>query len=375
MNLKRFLTFTQRALLAVVLITTIGITGCDNDDDDNGPQIFEGDVLALIKDDQFKQSATVPATEALDSLVKYIEAYGVSSLLTVSGGEVTLFAPSNQAFVNLLTTTPGFPSDITVISPNIIAGVLAYHTVNGTKLKADLTSGTTLNTNFSQPDNCNPSGDAEVQTIVVNSNGTLLTGSTNDQIEIVSYDNKATNGVVHIVGSVMIPPSVGEKLQPILTTVAAPAFLSSDFSILAGLITYADCAITNPSTTPPISNILANPAGTLTVFFTPDAVFSQLGYGDTAAEVIASLAADGYDTPAKLRGLILGHVIGASLDAAALEAKDGQTIQSLTGADIAISLHPTNGMILLNGTIPVIMPDADLSRDNGVMHAIGGVIE
>src|SRR5687767_1017401 len=108
MNLKRFLNFMKRALLLVVVLTSVSITSCDDDDD--GPTVFNGSVYDLITSDQFQQSASVPADKALDSLVKYLDIYPDLVAALETSTEVTLFAPSNQAFINLLTNTPGFPS-------------------------------------------------------------------------------------------------------------------------------------------------------------------------------------------------------------------------------------------------------------------------
>ena len=366
----RFLSFFRYTLLAVVVASLAVISGCDDDDDgDGGPT--HASIMELIQDDQFKQSATVPATQALDSVAKYLSAYGVDALL--AGSDKTLFAPSNQAFVNLLTTTPGFPSNIESISPNIIAGVLAYHIVASKNLKADLTSGTTLNTLFSQPDNCNPTGGGEVQVITINADGTLLTGSSNAEIEITSADNlTTTDGVVHVTESVLIPPSIGATLPPLLTTIAGPVLLSSDFSIMAGLMTYADCAITNPTTTPPLTNILANPDGTYTVFFPPNAVFAGAGLGDTVGEVIASLAGAGLDTPEEIRGLILGHIVPTG-DMSADELSDAAptTLTAMNTQQIEVSLN--RDVIILNGETRVAVADA-AARGNGTLHAIGGIL-
>jgi hypothetical protein len=306
--------------------------------------------------------------------VKYVEAYGVSAFLT-SSNEVTLFAPSNQAFVNLLTTTPGFPEDITSISPSTIAGVLAYHMVAGTQLSTALTSGAEFDTYFEQPDFCDPSAEGEVQIITVNNDGTLLTGSTNDAIEVDPVDLRAENGVVHIVESVMIPPSVGETLTPILTTVAAPAFLSADFSLTAALITYADCAHeTVPANNDyDVAEILANPAANYTVFMVPDALMEAAGYGDTITEVLTYLATQhGLTTAAHIRGLLLGHVSSTEYTGAQLAAAETEpfNITALTGGQISVSHHPELDVILLNGGQAVLgLPDADI-RDNGRVHVI-----
>lgn len=366
--MKKYLSFMKHSLIVSVVFSLFVLGGCSDDDEKKPDPPYEGTVWQLITSDEFKQSEGAPATEALDSLVKYLELYNLDGLFQ-GATEYTLFAPSNQAFVNLLTTTPGFPSDITTISPNVVAGVLAYHAVPGITLKKDLVAGAEFATLFEQPDYCDPGADGVIQIIEVNANGTLLTGSTNAEIEIVSADNETTeNGVVHITESVMIPPSVGATLTPILTTLAATVLLSADFEIVAGLITYADCGIVDATT--PLVNILANPAGTMTAFLPPDDVFALGGLGDDITEVLTSLAGLGVDTPAEVRGVILNHIhVGGILEAADVAAAAGTNLTMASGNSFAITAGPP----LSIGGKPIVVPDAD-TRNNGVAHAIAGIL-
>lgn len=368
---KNLLPWLRYTLVIAVVSSLVVISGCD-DDEPSGDPPFEGTVWELINQDKFKQAEGAPATEALDSLVKYLEFYGLSGLLNTST-DYTLFAPSNQAFVNLLTTTPGFPENIKSISADIVAGVLAYHVTEGVVLSDALIADAEFETLFAQPDNCGVDPD-EVQIITVNDDGTLLTGSSNAEIEIVSADNETLeNGVVHITESVLIPPSVGEVLTPILTTMAATVLLSSDFEIMAGLLTYADCNTTGVT---PIVNILANPAGTLTLFLPADAVFigGGLTNGDgtnDVVEVITYLATNTpINTPDEIRALVLNHIHGAAiLDAADVAAAAGTNLTMVSGASYAVTAGPP----LSIGAKPIAVADAD-ERDNGIAHVIGGIL-
>src|SRR3954468_14916645 len=110
---KRFLATLRYSAVIAMIASLFVFSGCG---DDNGPTVFSGTVAAYIADDQFKESNTGSPDTALDSLVKYVALY--PDLVTVLGGssEVTLFAPSNTAFKNLLAT-PGFPAQISLISP------------------------------------------------------------------------------------------------------------------------------------------------------------------------------------------------------------------------------------------------------------------
>jgi uncharacterized surface protein with fasciclin (FAS1) repeats len=392
MNMKSFLNFKKYALLvAVALVASITISSCDDDDDDGGPAVFDGTVAELIQANEYKQSVNGDPLKSFDSLVKYLTKY--PSLVSVASGstDLTLFAPNNQAFINLLAT-PGFPSNIEDISPSLIQGVLAYHVVVGQKLsKANLTptgTGAGFTSAYSQADNCNPTAPGVAQVIKVNANGTLLTGSTNQDIDITTPDLLAENGAVHIVESVMIPPSIGASLTPILGRLSGTVLLATDFTYLAALVTYADCAFTETTTDKKLATILSNPATSYTVFFPANAYFTtptaQGGAGyNSPTQAIAALG-----TPAQVRAVILNHVLVGSFTAAQLTADitagggsatktavGGATL-TFTGGNFPGTTTPTIFVRGTNCTLNLASPVAvaDISHSNGVGHAIFGVI-
>jgi uncharacterized surface protein with fasciclin (FAS1) repeats len=308
--MKLFLTFKKYTLLvAVVFFASIAMISCD-DDDEGGPVTFDGTIAELINDPLYKQASNGDPLKSFDSLYKYLTIY--PDLVAVASGTtpITLFAPNNTAFVNLLAT-PGFPANIADINPAVIKGVLSYHVVVDELRKAELVptgTGAGISTAFAQPDNCNPTAAGVVQVIKVNADGTLLTGSTNVAIDITTPDLVASNGVVHIVESVMIPPSVGSSLTPILGKLSGTVLLGSDFTYLAALITYADCGFTGAATSK-LAAILSGP-GPYTaflpanVYFTSPVTSGGLGY-TSPTQAIAALGG----TPDAVRAVILNHVI------------------------------------------------------------------
>lgn len=370
MNVKRFLSFMTRAMMAVAVLITLGITGCDDDDD--GPTVYDGTTLELLADAKFQQSAGASADVALDSLNKYLALNPSLTAVLQASPEVTLFAPSNTAFINLLAT-PGFPPNIADINPEIIAGVLAYHIVTSTVTRSELTSGASFTTIYPAA-----TGDDK---IIVNADGTLKTGSSNQSIVIASADNLATNGVVHVVGSVMIPQSVGATLTPILGTMAGTVLLGADFTTLADLIAKADLGFTETATEIKVGNMLANPAANATFFATPDAVFNSLPGG--ASAFVSSLSA------AQARGLLLNHyapgkyVVTAASGATTIS--NGGTISVATGPTKAITTVTGNaalapyGVGLSNTPLtptsfrPIVVKD--LAHSNGIIQVFGGLLQ
>jgi uncharacterized surface protein with fasciclin (FAS1) repeats len=257
-------------------------------------------------------------------------------------------------------------------------------------MKADLAptgTGAGYTTAFAQPNNCNPTAPGTAQVIKVNADGTLLTGSTNAAIDVLTADLVADNGVVHIVESVMIPPSVGSTLTPILGRLSGTVLLGGDFSYLAALITYADCG--KQAAEPALSAILTGTptAPTLYTAFLPANAFftapvASGGAGFTSpAQAIAALG-----TPAQVRQIILNHVIPGSFTSA-------QLIADITaGGGVATKQAAGGAMLEFRGgvvpgtttqTIFVREKDctrgpfvaaANIAHSNGTGHAIFGYI-
>lgn len=349
----------------------------DNDDDDDDAQ---GEPTQTIWE-------IVENTEGLDSLEKYLNVYPDLVATLEASGTFTLFAPNNAAFISLLAT-PGFPQEISSINPDIIKNVLAYHISASNFLKADLTSGTEVTT----ASNGN-------EKIIVNADGTLKTGSSNQAIEIVDEDKKATNGVVHVVGSVLIPPTVGATLTPILGTNAGTLLLGADFSILGQLIMKADTFAASQSLPTLISILSADasldPTKTHTVFAPTNATFEAL----LAGSVLDTDTLTGQ----QLYGIIANHIVigdnndaddndiidldeltmGASFSTA---ASSGALSQNLTIYVLADQGDYTDIYIDSNGDVNPADPttfaklDAEIAApnaapsNNGTIHVIAGVL-
>jgi len=361
------------------------VAGCDDDD---APTVFDGSVSALIASDQFKQANTGSADNALDSLVKYLALYPDLAATANGTAELTLFAPSNTAFKNLLET-PGFPTKFSLISPDLIKGVIAYHIVMGKKLKADLTAKATVPTLYADAGTTTPA------VITVNDDGTLFTGSSNPNIDIVVADQLASNGVVHVVESVMVPPSVGKALIPILGTMAGTVMLGKDFTLLARLVTRADAGYTEDAANGKLKVVshLARKDETFlatraTFFAIPNAVFEAAA---TAASTTPTAFIDQFTAGAEgtARAILLNHyVLGRYVVSASTGAEvmhHGGVLDPLSHKTITVfvsTASPSNPYgVAISNTVdspaesfrPIVTKD--VIHTNGIIQVFGGILQ
>lgn len=119
------------------------------------------------------------------TLVTALSAAGLVDTLN-SAGSFTVFAPTNTAFANL----PAGTLDAVLADKDLLTTVLLYHVMGGQALASDVIGQSSINML-----------DGGSVTVEVNDNGVFLNGNT----QIVLTDIKATNGVIHVIDSVLIP--------------------------------------------------------------------------------------------------------------------------------------------------------------------------
>lgn len=133
------------------------------------------------------------ATEAgtFTTLLKAVETAGLKDTLK-GPGPFTVFAPNDEAFAKL----PKGELDKLLKNKKKLAEVLNYHVVSGAAVKsseaAAMPTAKTVN-------------GAEIA--IDASNGVKLNGTAT----VVSADIATTNGVIHVIDTVLMPPKAGAK--------------------------------------------------------------------------------------------------------------------------------------------------------------------
>uniref|UniRef100_UPI0030ED98D7 fasciclin domain-containing protein n=2 Tax=Rhodohalobacter sp. 8-1 TaxID=3131972 RepID=UPI0030ED98D7 len=159
------------AFAAVVLIAMAPIANQNSEQDHNHHNIVE----------------VASDTDNLSTLVAAVQAAGLVE--TLSGdGPFTVFAPTNEAFDALPDGT--LESLLEPANRDMLVKILTYHVVSGEVMAGDLSDGMMAET-------------VQGSNISISiANGTV---SINDAT-VIAADVDASNGVVHVIDSVIMPP-------------------------------------------------------------------------------------------------------------------------------------------------------------------------
>ena len=131
--------------------------------------------------------AIASGNEDFTTLVAAVAAAGLVEVLQ-GEGPFTVFAPTNDAFAAL----PAGLVDKLLLEENkdVLVKILTYHVVSGAVLAADVTAGEV------------PS--VEGQNITVTTEGGVMVNNA----KVIATDIIASNGVIHVIDAVILPPDV-----------------------------------------------------------------------------------------------------------------------------------------------------------------------
>ena len=308
-------------VFALVFSSVFTFSSCDkDDDDDNGPT-----TVSIV--------ATAQATDDLSTLVAALQQAGLVDALEADG-PFTVFAPTNAAFQELLDSNPAWNS-LSDIDNETLTSVLLFHVVSGNIKAADL-SDTYVNTLSEGPNN-------EPLSLQVKTTGGV---SFNGTAAPVLTDVEATNGTVHIINKVMLPPSIVNF-----------ALNNSNFTSLVAALTRTDL-------TTDFVSILSGD-GPFTVFAPTNAAFQALLDSDPTWNTLADIPT------ATLEAVLSYHAVsGANVQADQLS--DNQEITTL-GGTLTVDLSNGAKLETTSGqSVNIII--TDVQGTNGVVHAIDAVL-
>ncbi|MDK9711783.1 fasciclin domain-containing protein [Acidaminobacter sp.] len=244
-------------------------------------------------------------------------------------GPFTVFAPTNAAFEKLLASL-GITAEDLLNHPQL-KEVLLYHVVSGKVLSTDLSNGMTA-----------PTLSGENIKVDLSSGVKINTSS------VTTADVMATNGVIHIIDSVLVPSTFKLNPEPeVPATVVDIALSNSDFSILVAALQKAD-----------LVGALQG-EGPFTVFAPTNAAFEKL----LAALNIS--ASDLLNQP-DLAKVLLYHVVSGKV--MSTDLSNGLEAATLNGEAVKFDL--SSGVKVNQSGVTA----ADIEAGNGVIHVIDTVL-
>ncbi len=250
------------------------------------------------------------------TLVGAVKAAGLVETLK-GPGPFTVFAPTDDAFAKI----PADALKALVADKAALTAVLTYHVVGAKAMAADVAKMTWAKT-------------VEGQSVWLR---TSKNGVTVDDANVVIADIVCSNGVIHVIDTVLMP-----RKDLVDTAVAAGTFQTLVAAVKAsGLVD------------------TLKGAGPFTVFAPSDAAFAKLPAG-----TVEALLKD----PAKLKAILTYHVVAGRTLSTDLPEK---AIEVATVEGRKLAIVRTGGRVTVNGANVVA---ADIVTSNGVIHVIDSVV-
>jgi uncharacterized surface protein with fasciclin (FAS1) repeats len=267
---------------------------------------------------------TAVAAGSFNTLVAAVQAAGLEEALR-GDGPFTVFAPTDDAFAAI----PADTLNALLADPETLSQILLFHVLPGKVMAESVADGLSVETLQGAP----------VTFAVMDGKATI------NDAAIVATDIEASNGVIHVIDAVILPPAE--------TASEAPAMDIVDTAVAAGSFNTLVAAVQAAG----LEEALRG-EGPFTVFAPTDDAFAAI-----PAETLAGLLAD----PDALGQILLYHVLPGKVMAESVA--DGLSVDTLQGAPVTFSVM--DGVAKINDATIVA---TDIETTNGVIHVIDAVI-
>ena len=267
--------------------------------------------------------ANAEATGSHDSLVAALAHAGLVETLQ-GDGPFTVFAPTDAAFEAAGIDLSTFDTEA---ENETLSDILLYHVISGAVDAANVTDGM-------------------VATMVNGDNATFAV--TNETVminnaNVTTQDVAASNGIIHIIDKVLLPPAEEPALEDISGVAAGTGVHDS----LVAALAHAGLVATLQGD------------GPFTVFAPTDEAFAEAG--------IDLSTFDNDEANATLTDILTYHVYAGSV--AAADVTDGMVATMVNGDDATFTV--VNGTVMVGGAT---VTTADVAASNGVIHVIDKVL-
>ena len=174
-------------LVALALVASVSFAACGSDSANTEEAMTEESVVETGYSDATDIVAVASSTEGFSTLVAALTAAGLVETLQ-GEGPFTVFAPNDAVFAALpegLLEKLLLPENIAVLT-----SILTYHVVSGNVMSTDVVAG--------------DAPTVEGSTLALTTDmGVMVNDAT-----VIQADVEASNGVIHVIDKVLVPPTV-----------------------------------------------------------------------------------------------------------------------------------------------------------------------
>ena len=325
----------RRSLIGVALVALVA-TGCAADESDAKP--VEESAPSDVEESAPSDIVDVAiAAEQFPTLVAALQAAGLVDTLK-GEGPFTVFAPTEEAFANALAAL-GISAEDLLADTETLTSILTYHVIPGAVMSSDLIGASDISV-------------ATVNGAEVTVNESMGTVTINNA-NVVAADIEASNGVIHVIDAVLLPPNpdAGSVEESAPSDIVDVAIAAEQFPTLVAALQAAGLVDTLKG------------EGPFTVFAPTEEAFANAlaALGISAEDLLA-------DTET-LTSILTYHVIPGAVMSSDLIGASDISVATVNGAEVTV--NESMGTVTINNANVVA---ADIEASNGVIHVIDAVL-
>ncbi|MEO6868681.1 MAG: fasciclin domain-containing protein [Ginsengibacter sp.] len=301
--------------------------------------ISAGIVFMLFSFSSCKKKDNVPVNGTITAIVSKSPDFTILKAAVVKAGlaatldgtgPFTVFAPTDDAFLASgisLAAVNSLPADA-------LKGILLYHTIAAKIASMDVPAGPNANVATV--------GGKDIY-VTKNSSGVFVNG-----VNVIQADIMATNGIIHAISHVLMPPA---------GNIVEVAQSDTTFSYLVAAVLRASQGTTN------VAQVLTG-AGPYTVFAPTNNAFRAAGF--------ATINDINNANPNTLATILTYHVVAGRIFSSDLT--NGAQPATLNGGKVTIGLTGGATVKGMGNTSASNIVNANIVATNGVVHVIDRVL-
>ncbi len=275
------------------------------------------------------------STDGFATVVAAVQAAGLTDTLN-GEGPFTVFAPTDEAIAAALESL-GLTAGDLLTDTELLTSILTYHVVAG-----EVPASTVVTLDGQMVETLNGAS------VTIGVNGDAVT--VNDA-NVTAVDIEASNGILHVIDSLLVPPADEMAEEEAAGTIVDVAASTEGFATLVAAVQAAGLVDT------------LNGEGPFTVFAPTDDAFAA------ALEALGITAEDLLADTETLTSILTYHVVAGEVPSSTVVTLDGQAVETVNGASVTIGV---DGDAVTVNEANVVAVDVEAS--NGVIHVIDSVL-